>query len=406
MKSSHWVLAIAMIVSALILRKGEMASHSQEPPPKKPSPKVIDASKYSTLQKAVDALPATGGIVQLPPGQFPITSPIVVTSEDVAIVGSGTSTWLINNNTDGEPALILRPKNRESNKGARIWRAQVSDLRISGNKKSGDGLLAEGVNEIYLRGISVERNGGHGIHLIDCYEDPRVIGCLMTYNGNAGLHIKAGHDIVVSANQFEENLDGLQCIDSFNLCMTGNNLDDHLRHGVVIENTYGSVLSGNMIEECKDTAVVIDRDCYGITISSNVIAHNFGGGVDLRDGWGCAISANTFTIVAKRSVAIGPGSGRITISGNSFSNSHIGGEVKREDAAAGIELNGTRDILISGNGFTGIAEHAVKADDKTTNLSIVGNLISEVGLKAKAPVPGLKVPQKRQTIIQNNLEHP
>ena len=45
--------------------------------------------------------------------------------------------------------------------------------------------------------------------------------------------------------------------------MKGNNQDDHLENGVVIENTYGSVVSGNMIEECQGTAIVLDRDCCG-----------------------------------------------------------------------------------------------------------------------------------------------
>ena len=192
--------------------------------------------------------------------------------------------------------------------------------------------MAEGINEIYLHGLSIDHNGRHGINLTDCYEDPRIVNSILTYNGEAGLNIKAGHDIVVSANQFEENKDALRCVDSFNLCMNGNNLDDHLRHGVVIENTYGSVVSGNMIEECQGTAIVLDRDCYGITLSANVIAHNFGGGVDLKDAWGCAVSASTFTIVRPFSVRVGAGSGRITISGNSFSNSWIGGMVKRKAA--------------------------------------------------------------------------
>ena len=59
----------------------------------------------------------------------------------------------------------------------------------------------------------------------------------ITYNKAIGLNIIGCHDIVVSANHFEENQDALHCIDAFNLCMTGNNLDDHLGHGVVIENT-------------------------------------------------------------------------------------------------------------------------------------------------------------------------
>jgi hypothetical protein len=80
---------------------------------------------------------------------------------------------------------------------------------------------------------------------------------------------------------------------AFNLCMNGNNIDDHLRHGIVIENTYGSVCSGNMIEECNGTAIILDRDCYGITLSANVIAHHLEGGIDLRDATGCARSART-----------------------------------------------------------------------------------------------------------------
>jgi len=28
------------------------------------------------------------------------------------------------------------------------------------------------------------------------------------------------------------------------------------------------VISGNMIEECAGAAMVLDRDCYGITISA------------------------------------------------------------------------------------------------------------------------------------------
>jgi hypothetical protein len=34
---------------------------------------------------------------------------------------------------------------------------------------------------------------------------------------------------------FEENQDALHCLDGFNLTVTGNDLDDHLGHGVVIE---------------------------------------------------------------------------------------------------------------------------------------------------------------------------
>ena len=187
---------------------------------------------------------------------------------------------------------------------------------------------------------------------------------------------------MVSGNQFEENQDALVAADSFNLCMTGNNLDDHLRHGVVVENTYGSVLSGNMIEECAGTAVILDRDVYGFTIGSNVIAHNNGGGVDLRDAWGVAISANTFTINPSWSVRIGRDSGRVTLTGNNFSNSYIGGKTIREEDyaaewprrqfAAGVLVDGGEDVTLSGNLFSGMIGPAVRADG-ASGLLLSGN---------------------------------
>ena len=344
----------------------------------KKEPGIIDAGKFPNLQAAFDAVPESGGIVRIPPGEYAISKPLILSREDVRIEGSGAATHIINKNTEGEPALILQPRDYSKNKRSRIWRVQLADFRISGSKESGDGLLAQGVNEIYVSGLSIDHNGGHGINLVDCYEDPRISDSIITYNGLAGLNILRGHDIVVNANQFEENQDALRCIDSFNLCMNGNCLDDHLRHGVVIENTYGSVLSGNMIEECNGTAIIMDRDCYGNTVSANVIAHNMGGGVDLKDAWGCAVSANTFTIVKTRALVVGENSGRITITGNNFSNSHIGGKVKREDAATGVLLQKTSDIVVTGNVFTGLAGPAVATEGECQRVVIAGNAMSEL----------------------------
>ncbi len=372
-RSFDIIVCLAILFPPFVLTD---ASHGQISP-EGISP-VVDASEFPDLQAAFDALPDDGGLVQLPPGQFEITEPLIVSTENTRIQGAGAATHLINVNKDGKPCLILRPPDFEKDQSARTWRVQLADFRISGSEKSGDGLLAEGINEIYIHGLAVDHNGGNGISLISCYEDPRISDSIITYNGKAGLNIVAGHDIVVNANQFEENQDAVRCIDSFNLCMNGNNLDDHLRHGVVIENTYGSVLSGNMIEECNGTAIILDRDCYGITISANVIAHEQGGGVDLRDAWGCAVSANTFTIIAQRSLVIGPKSGRITVTGNNFSNAHIGGEVKRDDPAGGILLDNTSDVTITGNIFTGLAGSAIEADGDCKRVLVSENVMSDL----------------------------
>jgi hypothetical protein len=340
---------------------------------------AIDAARFPTLQAAFDALPDNGGIVRLPPGVFEIQQPLRLSAEDVTIAGAGTATHIKNNNQQGKPAFLIEPpENKKS-----IWRIRLADFRITGNPASGDGIVARSVDEVFIDGVTASYHGGHGIFLDGCYEDPRICDSLITYNKKTGLALVGCHDIVVSSNQFEENLDALTCKDGFNLCMTGNNLDDHLRHGVVIENTYGSVVAGNMIEECQGTAIVLDRNCYGITLSANVIAHDSGGGIDLRDAHGCAVSANTFTIVPQRAITIGPDSGRITVSANNFSDSYIGGAEKRaanDQAASGIVLNGTRDIAISGNLFSGLDGEAVMTDDTVATRVLFGNnVITQAG---------------------------
>lgn len=382
MTRARMVLLLILLVGGLALRRS--ASQNQPPAPAAAGPRgMIDAASYPNLQAALDALPPGGGVVQLGPGEWVLEQPLVLRKGDVLLIGAGTATHLKNANTQGQPALLIEPSDWPQNPQASLWRVSLQNLRLTGNERSGSGIVARHVNEIYLQGVTVSYHGGHGIHLDNCYEDPRICNCLITYNKGAGLALDGCHDIVVVGNQFEENLDALVCKDGFNLCMTGNCLDDHLRHGVVIENTYGSVVSGNMIEECRGTAILLDRDCYGITLSANVIAHEVSGGIDLRDAHGCAVSANTFTIVRKDALRIGPASGRITVTGNNFSNSYIGeGAQKRarnDSEATGIILEGTRDIAITGNLFSGLTTKALTLiGPPSQRILFAGNVLTEV----------------------------
>jgi parallel beta-helix repeat protein len=387
------LLIAAAAVTALGLVANRAASQSAAGGKLPGARPAIEASDYPSLQAALDALPASGGMVRLPAGTFEINEPLRITQEDVLISGSGTATHIKNVNTSGQPAIVIEHPDRKTNPRATRWRVELQNLRLTGNEKSGHGILAHRVDELFLHGVTSSYHGGDGIHLDNCYEDPRICDCLLTYNKGAGLALQGCHDIVVVGNQFEENLDALTCKDSFNLCMTGNNLDDHLRHGVVIENTYGSVVSGNMIEECKGIAIILDRDCYGITLSANVIAHEVEGGIDLRDAHGCAVSANTFTIVKQDALRIGPQSARITVTGNSFSSSFIGdGGDKRstnDRSAAGIVLEGTSDIAISGNSFSGLTTSPVTYTGKpSTRVLFSNNVMTGVVRQQPGQQPG------------------
>jgi hypothetical protein len=342
---------------------------------------AIDAARFPSLQAALDAVPEEGGLVILPAGRFEIREPLVLRRGDVCLEGAGTATHIVNVNEEGQPALEIVHPGGGQNRQSELWRVRLANFRVTGNPKSGHGVVARRVNEVFIDGVTVSEHGGDGIRLDQCYEDPRICDSLITYNKAVGLNLLGCHDIVVSANQFEENQDALHCTDGFNLTMTGNALDDHLGHGVVIENTYGSVVASNMIEECAGTAIILDRDCYGIALSANVIAHN-GAGIDLRDAHGCTVAANAFTIMKTDALRIAAGSGRTAVTGNSFSNSYIGeGKVKRgtEDlAAAGVVLAGATDLAISGNTFSSVAPQALAADKATRRVAFTGNVLTEV----------------------------
>lgn len=371
---------------------------------------TIDASKYSTLQQAVDALPASGGIINIPPGNFEITKPILIKTENTRLQGSGGSTHLINKNTAGEPAIIV------SSGKDQLFRLELSGFRISGNPKSGDGIYLEQIQELMITDMTIDHNGGHGINMKDCTENPRIANCNLNYNSKAGVNIDGGHDIVVSGNQFEENQDALRIKDGFNLTMTGNNIDDHLRHGIVVENTYGSIISSNMIEECQGTAIVLtapaspaNRFCYGITISANVIAHHLGGGIELNNAWGCAVSANTFTLVHNFSILVGPDTGGITISGNNFSNSRgkLGARNEKNpftwDVGSGVILKSATDITISGNFFGKLTTEAVKADENCSGILVSGNMMTELNQGAQDGNKAIDLGGAKDVLVKDNL---
>ncbi|MCP4505343.1 MAG: hypothetical protein GY826_02985, partial [Fuerstiella sp.] len=125
---------------------------------------VIDASQFASLQAAFDAVPEGGGLLRLPAGDFEITEPLLLQRGDVRVEGAGSATNLINRNEDSKPALIVQhPDGQKVNKDDRLWRVNLSNFRITGNARSGHGIEAILIEEIFVQGVSVSYCGGDGI---------------------------------------------------------------------------------------------------------------------------------------------------------------------------------------------------------------------------------------------------
>ena len=366
----RFVALFCLSVAPMLLSMGDLYAQTLET-----KPTEVNAAEFETLQQAIDALPNSGGILRLPPGTFELTKPLVIEHENILLAGAGSATQLVNKNEFGESAILVRHKNWEATKNtvkpwgseSVLWRIQFSNFRITGNKKSGHGIEAHFINEIFIDNMTISYHGGDAVHLDRCYENARVNDSLLTYNAGSGVYALGCHDLVVGTNQFEENRDAIQFINGFNLCATGNIIDDHLRHGIVIENSQNNTVSGNMIEQCADTGLVLDRNVISTTVASNIFIHN-ACGVDARDVHGSTISANTFAAQPKRGLVIGTESSRLTVAGNTFADSYIGkGKTKwtsEKNASSGIFLNATALHTITGNTFSNLITKAITLDGK------------------------------------------
>lgn len=327
---------------------------------------VIEAINYPSIQAAIDAVPQSGGMLRLPPGELVIEQPLIIRHEDFCMEGAGTATHIQNVNTDGQPAIIIRSDKLDEKNPLQqqpLWRVRFSNFRITGNEKSGHGIEAVWVNELFIQGVTASYHGGDAIRCHYCVEDMRLSNSLITYNLGAGLRAQGNHDTIVSACQFEENLDGVVFTDGFNLTLSGNNIDDHLRHGVTIENSMGSLVSANMIEQCKGSGLVLARDTYGTSVTGNLFAQNFCGGVDLRDAHGIPITGNTFVRCKQYGVRISSESSRSVVNGNTFCDTFAGQGPRQRgprkdnpdiNEAAGILLESAHDVTIVGNSMSGL----------------------------------------------------
>jgi parallel beta-helix repeat protein len=120
---------------------------------------------------------------------------------------------------------------------------------------------------------------------------------------------------------------------------------------VVLDNFYGSVISGNMIEQSKGVGVVLDHGCNGVTVSSNIIINNECGGVDLRSARSCTVSGNTIASNQPVGCRIASKAAHLTVVGNNFSGRLITPDGYERAADGGIVIEEPRNVLITGNTF-------------------------------------------------------
>jgi parallel beta-helix repeat protein len=351
----------------------------------------INAGDNTTIQMAVDALPPEGGTVHLPAGIYKISEPIIVKKSDVSLIGEGTATILLNTSEDGKNTIELIGTEEEP-----IWRVKVSDMHLKGNEKCGNAIYAYWINEISLSDMWIDHHGKSGIYLDYCYENPRIYDNNIAYNKEMGVLLDGCHDIVVSANQMEENGIGIYGKGLYNATVTGNNIDDHIKNCIYFINTLGSIITANMLENCLGKSVILDEKCNGIVVTGNTF--RMPGVLSVLKTKGVVIAGNAFDSSESTALEV-EDSELITVSGNIFSGSGEG--VNR---IYGMVMDNVNDVSISGNTLVKPLEGGIYIlGDTSAYINITGNTIKNPSYENPDMYSGILIHNTSHSIISNNI---
>jgi len=324
------------------------------------------ATDFASIQAALDALPEDGGIVTVPTGVYEIDKPIRITRSNVTLRGGGRGTVILNTNSDGEPAILAGgEKNHEKNI---LWGVTVSNLCITGDQAaaaearawptgeeeavtSGDAILADHCYNSLFEKLWLVRNGGNGLNLHICLEDPRVVSCVISYNRRAGLRIEGAHDLVVASSHFEENYEeGMLALDSWNIAASGNDFDDNRKSAVVLKGCIGCPLSGNLYTNSPEWGLVLEN-CRGNTLNGEIIRRNLArGGLLLKNSSYNTVSGCSFDSNDGAALALEGDSRHNSITGNVLSSFQV------QDKVTGFKIGGSGNLLSAnvispGSGF-------------------------------------------------------
>jgi polygalacturonase len=222
------------------------------------------------IQTALDALPASGGEVILPPGKIAVRRPIVLRRDHQTLRGSGPTTILALADGANCPVIILGEPINHPHKTVRFLR--VSDLFIDGNRIHQQRelwrLAGEG-SEIRNNGITVQ---GVSDSTIEHLTAARCrSGGLVTTLGVRRLTVRG-------LDAFDNQFDGLACYHTTDSLFTELFLHDNpgagisldlafnhnvIRHAVLAANDLGIFMRSSRGNQFQDVSI-FNSHHYGV----------------------------------------------------------------------------------------------------------------------------------------------
>lgn len=234
---------------------------------------VRNASKFSSIQAALDDLPDSGGAVFVPPGTYRITSTIVM-KPNQSLIGVGPSS-IITTETDNINLIDIVGINQSPND---YWDITVQNLQLRGKGSgTGCGIRLRRCHHILIKDLFIKKcYAGIYFDSEKTYDADNIIISNCLFRNNLTYGIKGGgstpyewacEDNIIEGCEFEDQQYGIHWQGRLSV-IRGNSFEDSFYHHIVLWNGDRNTITGNSIHHARQHGI------YMYDTNSNVIANN------------------------------------------------------------------------------------------------------------------------------------
>lgn len=222
------------------------------------SQKIIDVTQYGLkndassdcsdlVNRLIADLPAEGGVILFPEGQYRLDNPIKITRNFVTITGEENTTLIVNNSEAGINLAYVAEVNGQKN---RLSGVEIRNIHLVGNDYNGIGVwVAHDNDRTQLIDVTVEKcNLGMRINGADAIV---INNCIMTDVTN-GLEMYGGIQNSVTDCKFGSRQGGVTCYISgeSNLLFSDNELEGAGSNGLMVSGTRVNVSDCTVEGQC------------------------------------------------------------------------------------------------------------------------------------------------------------
>jgi hypothetical protein len=241
----------------------------------------------SGIQRAIDALPPSGGQVVVRAGMYTCTQPLVIDRDNVELRGEGPATLLRAADRSDMPVLVMGQMANVPTETRR--RIRVSDLSIDGNRAMQHHECRGGPcgkdNALRNNGVSVRRCHDCAVERVTAYS---------ARSGGLVAELNTRRLRVRDFTAFDNHFDGLAAYDTEDSTFSGVHVHDNLAAGLSFDLRFNHNTIGHAIVSRNRSVGIFMRDATGNVFHTLQVRASGEHGILLESPKGAA-AGNTFT---------------------------------------------------------------------------------------------------------------